>query len=136
MDVVPAAAMLLVPLQSGAEPAQAPAPAPPPIIAMPPSQSGETPRPEQQLVRWMMSPVLCRGAGAGVTARAVVRASDAQLSLSWRGIGQIRLIALDFRIDSTGCPLSIARAGSASDYSGEAQDVIPAFVAARFAAGA
>ncbi|GAA0666183.1 TonB family protein [Sphingomonas insulae] len=97
---------------------------------------GPTGRPEQQLLRWMASPVLCSGGGAGVTAQQVVRAPDPQVGLAWDIASQRRTMTLDFRIDATGRPLSIVRRTPAENaYVPDAQDVVPAFAASRFAPG-
>ncbi len=94
--------------------------------------------PRQQLGRWVMSPVLCADtAGAGLAAQAVVRAPEPQRFLGWSGVSPRRTLTLDFRIDADGRPLSIARRTVGSVvYVPDAEDVVPAFAATRFAPGA
>ncbi|MCP3733398.1 energy transducer TonB [Sphingomonas sp. RP10(2022)] len=93
--------------------------------------------PQQQLGRWLMSPVLCAGAaGSDVTAQPLVRAPDPQRFLGWSGTTPRRTLTVDFRIDRDGRPLSIARRGTGEYvYVPDAEDVLPALAASRFAPG-
>jgi TonB family protein len=105
-----------------------------PVPAAPGVRPGAPP--EQQLLRWVMSPALCSGGQAGVSAQQVVRAPDPQLGLGWDIPGQRRTMTLDFRIDASGRPLSIVRRiPSGNGYVPDAQDVMPAFAASRFHPG-
>lgn len=99
---------------------------PPPLIAVDP--------PQQYLVRWTRSPVLCVGADGSMRTAAVTQPVDPGRTLSWVGsTGLQRTLTLTFRIDDEGRPLSIRREGTG--YVADAQDVMPAFAASRFAAG-
>ena len=93
---------------------------------------------QQQLGRWMMSPVLCGGAaGSDLTAQRVLRAPDPQRFIGWSGFNPRRTLTVEFAIDPQGRPLSIGRriAGNVV-YVPDAEDVIPALAASRFAPGA
>lgn len=94
--------------------------------------------PQQQLGRWVMSPVLCAGAAGGaLAAQMVVRAPDPQRFLGWSGANPRRTLTLDFRIDEEGRPLAIGRRTSGDFvYVADAEDIVPAFAASRFSPGA
>lgn len=105
-----------------------------PVPAAPGVRPGAPP--EQQLMRWMMSPALCSGGQAGLTAQQVVRAPAPQLGLGWDIASQRRSMTLDFRIDASGRPLSIVRRiPPENSYMPDSQDVMPAFAASRFQPG-
>lgn len=102
------------------------------------SNTGMVASPRQELGRWVMSPVLCADTGgAGLAAQAVVRVPEPQRFLGWNGVSPRRTLTLDFRIDEDGRPLSIARRTVGGFvYVPDAEDVVPAFAASRFAPGA
>ena len=81
------------------------------------------------LLRWVMSPVICRDGGAQ---RPVFQSAPRRTALSYR-IGPVAPVALAFSIDASGRPLSITRRSAAYVPNGE--DVVPAFAATRFAPG-
>ena len=103
---------------------------PPPVISISPSAVPTAPRPGQTLLRWVMSPVICRDGGAQPP---VVQSPPRRMGFAYR-IGPPAPVALDFSIDASGRPLSITRRASA--YAPNADDVVPAFAATRFAPGA
>lgn len=94
--------------------------------------------PQQQLARWMMRPVVCgQGDGNARTVAATVRAPDPQRFMTWSRVEPRRTLTVTFRIDESGRPLSIQRLkASEVDYVPDAQDVLPALAASRFAPGA
>ncbi|MEI5686799.1 TonB family protein [Sphingomonas kyungheensis] len=100
------------------------------LPTVPPAPPIESNR--QALLRWVMSPVLCHG-GERVVAERVVRAADPQAAMVSSGMPALTPVAIDFRIDAAGRPLSITpvRAG----WRAYGEDVVPALAAARFAAG-
>ena len=105
-----------------------------PVPAAPGVRAGAPP--EQQLLRWVMSPALCGGGRDGLTAQPLVRAPDPQLGVGWDIASQRHSLTLDFRIDASGRPLSIVRrAVSENGYVPDSQDVMPAFAASRFRQG-
>lgn len=113
-------------------------PAPPPVVSLPVVLRERSPgvplAPQPQLLRWSMSPVLCREGGGGtpgLRAQPVLTTSEPQRALAWLLPNQPRTVAFDFRIDASGRPLSIVRATSA--YVADAQDLAPALAATRFA---
>ena len=129
MSIILAAIATIGPVQSLPQVVVHPVPSAPRIRPAAP--------PEQQLLRWVMSPALCGGGPGGLTAQPVVRMPDPQMALGWDLPGQRRSMTLDFRIDAAGRPLSIVRrTTSENSYVPDSQDVMPAFAASRFAAGA
>lgn len=100
------------------------------LPTVPPAPPAEPSR--QALLRWTMSPVLCRG-GERVAAERVVRPADPQGTMVWNGMSNLTPLAIDFRIDATGRPLSISPVRTG--YRPYADDIVPALAAARFAAG-
>ncbi|WP_232473814.1 TonB family protein [Sphingomonas sp. MA1305] len=100
---------------------------PPAMIAVDP--------PQQYLVRWTRSPVLCAAADGSMATAAMTQPVDPGRTLTWAGsTGLQRTLTLTFRIDDQGRPLSLRR--ESTGYVADAQDVMPAFAASRFAAGA
>lgn len=117
---------------------------PPPIVSYPRAPGPHAvpvERPQQQLGRWMMRPVFCAGMAPSDSAvQSVVREPDPDRFLTWRrpqSQSQADMtLTLEFRIDATGRPLSIRRrVVSEAKYVPDAEDVLPAFAASRFAAG-
>lgn len=102
---------------------------PPPVVTTSPYAVPAAPKPDNTLLRWVMSPVICRDGGGQLP---VVQSPPRRTGSAYR-IGSPAAVALDFSIDASGRPLSIARRGSA--YVANADDVVPAFAATRFAPG-
>jgi TonB family protein len=133
MTITLIAAAALSPIQI--VPVAPPPPPPPPVVLVSrePHGYGNGRPPEQRLLIWRTTGVLCRGAQSEEPSAPVfVRAPDPQRTLTW-ATNEPRTVTLDFRIDESGRPLSIAR--SVPDYVSGSEDIAPALAASRFAPG-